>query len=64
MRIRILFDADADPGYQNDVDPSGSGSTALVPSHLHICVLRQPMQKWEDPENMVTINVPVVYMAR
>jgi hypothetical protein len=36
IRIRILFDADADPvanpGYQNDADPCGSrsGSTTLV----------------------------------
>jgi hypothetical protein len=25
----FLFDADADPGYQNDADPWGSGSTTL-----------------------------------
>ncbi len=25
IRIRILFDADADPGYKNDVDPCGCG---------------------------------------
>jgi hypothetical protein len=30
IRIRDFFDADADPGYQNDVDPCGSGSTTLL----------------------------------
>jgi hypothetical protein len=46
MRIRILifiwfgsgflFDADADPGYQNDTDPSGSESTILFTTRILI----------------------------
>jgi hypothetical protein len=38
IRILVLFDADvypdADPGYQNDADPCGSGTTTLLPSPL------------------------------
>jgi hypothetical protein len=43
MRIQIFFDADADPGYQNEADPcrSGSGSTTLLESLIKENILSQ-----------------------